>query len=101
LNDQEISLRDFPLLNTIQSVVEPGKNLSNNANSLDDKIFHRSISGRLRTASDLEEWGWVSRDQKGIIKDLIISGDSSLQNALDKVSKLIRDICFFIFKNQL
>lgn len=43
-----------------------------------------SISGRLRTASDLEEWGWVDKNAKGILKDLIISEDPTLQSALDK-----------------
>jgi hypothetical protein len=43
-----------------------------------------SISGRLRAASDLEEIGWIDKSQKGIIKDLIISGDTTLRNALDK-----------------
>ena len=43
-----------------------------------------SISGRLRAASDLEEIGWIDKNQKGIIKDLIISGDLTLRNALDK-----------------
>ena len=43
-----------------------------------------SISGRLRAASDLEEIGWIDKNQKGVIKDLIISGDSTLRNALDK-----------------
>jgi hypothetical protein len=47
-----------------------------------------SISGRLRTASDLEESGLINRRQKGIIKDLIISGDDGfLHDALDKVEK--------------
>ena len=43
-----------------------------------------SISGRLRAASDLEEIGWIDKNQKGVIKDLIISGDQTLRNALDK-----------------
>lgn len=43
-----------------------------------------SISGRLRAASDLEEIGWIDKNQKGLIKDLIISGDSTLRSALDK-----------------
>ena len=43
-----------------------------------------SISGRLRAASDLEEIGWIDKSQKGVIKDLIISGDQTLRNALDK-----------------
>lgn len=43
-----------------------------------------SISGRLRAASDLEESGLIDKTQKGLIKDLIISGDTVLQDALDK-----------------
>ena len=43
-----------------------------------------SISGRLRTASDLEDLGWIDKSQKGHIKDLIISGDPVLRSALDK-----------------
>jgi hypothetical protein len=43
-----------------------------------------SISGRLRAASDLEEIGWIDKTQKGVIKDLIISGDETLRCALDK-----------------
>lgn len=42
-----------------------------------------SISGRLRSASDLEEKGLIDKSQKGVLKDLIISGDSALQAALD------------------
>ncbi|GMH66735.1 hypothetical protein TrVE_jg9640 [Triparma verrucosa] len=47
---------------------------------------HRSgsISTRLRSASDLESTGLISKSQKGMIKDLIISGDEGLQRALDK-----------------
>ena len=44
----------------------------------------KSISGRLRSASDLEDTGVISRDQKAILKDLIIAGDSSVQGAIDK-----------------
>ncbi|KAG5189872.1 hypothetical protein JKP88DRAFT_135457, partial [Tribonema minus] len=43
-----------------------------------------SISGRLRSASDLEEKGVIDKSQKGVLKDLIISGDSALQAALDR-----------------
>lgn len=46
-----------------------------------------SISGRLRTASDLEEAGVISRHQKGYIKDLIISGDPEFQSILDRYEK--------------
>ena len=42
-----------------------------------------SISGRLRSASDLEDKGLITRSQKGLIKDLIISADPVLQSALD------------------
>lgn len=43
-----------------------------------------SISGRLRTASDLEQCGLIDNNQKGVLKDMIISGDSTLQGALEK-----------------
>jgi len=44
-----------------------------------------SISERLRVSSELEEKGMIDREQKGILKDLIISGqDNELQHALDK-----------------
>lgn len=46
-----------------------------------------SISGRLRSASDLEEKGLIDKTQKGVLKDLIISGDSELQAALDLYDK--------------
>ena len=44
----------------------------------------KSISGRLRSASDLEDTGMISREQKAILKDLLIAGDSSVQAAIDK-----------------
>lgn len=43
-----------------------------------------SISGRLRSASELEEKGFIDRVQKGALKDLILSGDEQLLAALDK-----------------
>lgn len=46
-----------------------------------------SVSGRLRSASDLEDKGIIDRSQKGVLKDLIISGDEALQKALDKYEK--------------
>ena len=43
------------------------------------------MSERLLASSELEEKGIISRDQKGILKDLIISGqDNELQHALDR-----------------
>jgi len=42
-----------------------------------------SVSGRLRSASDLEEKGLIDREQKSVLKDLIICGDHELHNALD------------------
>lgn len=42
-----------------------------------------SISGRLRSASDLEEKGLIDKTQKGVLKDLIINEDAELQIALD------------------
>lgn len=46
-----------------------------------------SISGRLRTVSDMEDKGFIDKSLKGIIKDKIISGDKSLEAALDKFEK--------------
>jgi hypothetical protein len=43
-----------------------------------------SISGRLRSVSDLERSGFVTSSEKGRLKDLIISGDESLRAALEK-----------------
>eukprot|EP00934_Nitzschia_sp_Nitz4_P003332 Nitzschia sp. Nitz4//scaffold22_size323478//139495//141458//NITZ4_000531-RA/size323478-augustus-gene-0.198-mRNA-1//1//CDS//3329543007//3322//frame0 len=44
-----------------------------------------SISERLKVSAELEQKGMIDRDQKGILKDLIISGqDNELQHALDK-----------------
>jgi len=43
-----------------------------------------SISGRLRSASDLEDHGVISQEQKAILKDLIVAGDGSVQAAIDK-----------------
>jgi hypothetical protein len=46
--------------------------------------LRQSLSERLLASSELEEKGIINRDQKGILKDLIISGqDSELQHALD------------------
>jgi hypothetical protein len=46
--------------------------------------FFQSISGRLRSASDLEDIGIISNDQKSIIKDLLIAGNDQVQAAIDK-----------------
>ena len=43
-----------------------------------------SLSGRLRSVSDLEKTGLVSEKEKGMLKDLIIRGDEALKSALDK-----------------
>lgn len=43
-----------------------------------------SISSRLQSTTYLEEKGLIDKSQKEILKDLIISGDSSLKVALDK-----------------
>jgi CCT motif len=55
--------------------------------SLSYDFFIQSISGRLRSASDLEDKGLITRNEKGILKDLIISGDEALQEALEKYEK--------------
>lgn len=46
-----------------------------------------SISGRLRSASDLEDTGVISREQKTVLKDLLIAGDSNVQDAIAKYEK--------------
>ncbi len=46
-----------------------------------------SVSGRLRSASDLEERGMIDRYQKTVLKDLIISGDAALREALELYQK--------------
>lgn len=43
-----------------------------------------SISGRLRTVSDMEDKGVIDKSLKGVIKDKIILGDKSLEAALDQ-----------------
>ncbi|CAI5739086.1 unnamed protein product [Hyaloperonospora brassicae] len=43
-----------------------------------------SVSSRLLSATELEERGYIDRYQKGVLKDLIISGDEALQKALEK-----------------
>jgi len=44
-----------------------------------------SLSERLLVSTELEEKGIINRDQKGILKDLIISGqDNEIQRALDR-----------------
>ena len=43
-----------------------------------------SLSGRLRSVSDLERMGVVTHMQKGRLKDLLINGDESLRIALEK-----------------
>ena len=48
------------------------------------RVRSGSISGRLRSASELEEKGLIDRVQKGALKDLILSGDEQLLAALDK-----------------
>merc|ERR1719491_1175037 len=62
---------------------------SNMATSYETRHFGKrmragSISGRLRSMSDLQDRGIIDQQQKGIMKDLIISGNDDLQSALDK-----------------
>lgn len=46
-----------------------------------------SISGRLRTLSDMEDKGFLDKTLKGVIKDKIIGGDKDLEAALDNFEK--------------
>ena len=43
-----------------------------------------SLSGRLRSVSDMERTGIVTSAEKGRLKDLIIAGDMALSSALEK-----------------
>lgn len=43
-----------------------------------------SISGRLRAASDLEDKGVIDKRHKDVLKDLIVSGDTQVLQALDQ-----------------
>ena len=43
-----------------------------------------SISGRLRTASDLADWGWINSNEKALVKDLIIADDAEVNAAIEK-----------------
>lgn len=45
-----------------------------------------SISGRLRAASDLADVGLIAAEDKGLVKDLIITEDTEFLEALDKFS---------------
>jgi len=45
-----------------------------------------SISGRLRAASDLAEYGLIQAEDKGLVKDLIITEDPEFLKALDEFS---------------
>lgn len=46
-----------------------------------------SISGRLRSASDLCDSGLISREDKGTLKDLIIQDHPDLGHAFDEIEK--------------
>lgn len=46
-----------------------------------------SISGRLRSASDLCDDGLISTQEKGVLKDMIIIGSAELDAAFDAVEK--------------
>lgn len=54
-----------------------------------DALFYVAFDNLryVRTASDLEESGVIDKYQKGVIKDLIISGDIAVQQSLDKCEK--------------
>lgn len=60
---------------------------TNNDAAQRKRVRTGSISGRLRTASDLEEIGMIDKYQKGYIKDLIISGDSTFHSIMEKYEK--------------
>ena len=47
----------------------------------------QSISGRLRSVSDMCESRFISPAQKGVLKDLIIIGDPELDDAFERYEK--------------
>jgi hypothetical protein len=48
-------------------------------------VSSQSVSERLKVSTELEQRGMIDREQKGILKDLIISGqDNEIQHALDR-----------------
>jgi hypothetical protein len=51
---------------------------------MDKSRTSTSLSGRLRSVSDLERSGFVTSSEKGRLKDLIIAGDDALRSALEK-----------------
>jgi hypothetical protein len=66
-----------------------------------------SISSRLRAASDLEEHGVIDKYQKGVFKDLIISGDSAMASALEKyeqggdmsdIQGMLLYVCMYVWR---
>lgn len=46
-----------------------------------------SLSLRLRSASDLCDGGYIDSAEKGVLKDLILLGDSKLDAAFDEVER--------------
>ena len=60
-----------------------------------------SISSRLRSASELFDDGIIEPRQKGVIKDLIISGDPRLMDALhqyelgnkEPMQNMVKEVC--------
>eukprot|EP00536_Pseudo-nitzschia_multiseries_P006762 jgi/Psemu1/255648/estExt_Genewise1Plus.C_1480007 len=80
-NDDEISLSTQQLSHT------PPTSLSSSYETMHFGKRPRSgsLSERLLVSTELEEKGIINRDQKGILKDLIISGqDNEIQHALDR-----------------
>jgi len=78
-----------PTLSINQNILYGQTPPSNVATSYENKRFGKrmrsgSISGRLRSMSDLENRGIINQQQKGMLKDLVISGNDDLQVALDK-----------------
>jgi hypothetical protein len=66
------------------SIDQPSRSRASSTDQMVKRPRANSISSRLRAASDLEEHGYIDKYQKGVFKDLIISGDSAMQSALDK-----------------
>lgn len=69
---------------SISSISRERQDSPSDSNEKTKRHRSGSISGRLRAVSDLEEIGIINKVQKGIMKDLLITGDIEFLSALDK-----------------
>ncbi len=78
------------------NIIETHDNNNHNENNT-----KQSLTGRLRSMSDLEDKGIIDSNQKGMLKDLIISGDNELTQAVEKYEKGDTKALESIIKNRI